>query len=199
MRARLPEYGDVLELHVSLRDITPPIWRRLRVPAHLTLGDLHQVLQVAFGWKSSHLHDFAVGHIRFGVADPEDQLFCVDEHAAPLGAVVRTGTKLEYRYDFGDDWVHDIKVERVAEGGGELVVCTEGARACPPEDCGGVPGYEHLLEVLANPRDPEHREMKQWVGRAYDPEKFDLGAVNKKLATLAKQLARVAKMRARMR
>jgi hypothetical protein len=193
MRARRPQYGDVLELNVSLRDIAPPIWRRLRVPAHVSLGGLHDVLQLAFGWKTYHLHDFVVGTVRFGVTDPENQFFCVDEHAAPLGAVARAGAKLEYRYDFGDGWVHDIEVERVAEGNGELVVCTDGARACPPEDCGGVPGYEELLLALANPKHPDHRRMKQWVGRAYDPEKLDLNAVNKKLATLAKRLAKTAK------
>jgi predicted nucleotidyltransferase len=190
VHAKLAEYGDAFELHVSIRDIEPIIWRRLRVPADLTLGQLHEVLQLAFGWTNSHLHDFAVHDVRFGMVDVEDQLFSVDENAAPLGAVARAGKTFLYRYDFGDDWEHDVKVERVLDQGDERIVCLDGARACPPEDCGSTSGYAHMLEVLANPKDEEYREMKQWVGRGYDPEKFDLAAVNKKLATLSKRLGR---------
>lgn len=190
VRSRLPELGDLLQLHVSLRDIVPAIWRRLRVPAAATLGDLHDVLQVAFGWKDCHLHDFCVGDVRFGMTDIEDELFSVDEDAAPLGAVARVGSTFIYRYDFGDDWEHDVTVERVLGDGDELVMCTDGARACPPEDCGSTSGYAHLLAVLANPKDEEHADMKRWVGRGYDPEKFNMAAVNKKLATLSKRLRR---------
>jgi Plasmid pRiA4b ORF-3-like protein len=190
MRPRPPELGDIFLLHVSLRDIEPVIWRRLRVPADATLGDLHEILQIALGWTDSHLHDFQVGEIRFGMTDTADELFAVDEDAAPLGAVVRAGSTFLYRYDFGDDWEHEVKVERVLEGGDELIVCTGGARACPPEDCGSTSGYARMLEVLANPKDEEHGDMKRWVGRGYDPEKFNMAAVNKKLATLSKRLGR---------
>lgn len=190
MRNGPPRFGDVFELHVTLRDIEPAIWRRLRVPADVSLSILHDVLQIAFGWKNSHLHDFLVGDIRFSVPDIEDELFCVDEHAAPLGAVARTGSRLVYHYDFGDDWEHELKVERVLEGRDEPIVCTGGARAGPPEDSGGAPGYAHLIEVLANPKHMEHRALKEWAGRGYNPEKFDIAAVNKKLAALSRQLGR---------
>src|SRR5262245_43966429 len=145
MRSRSPEFGDVFQLHVSLREIEPAIWRGLCVPADATLGDLHEVLQVAFGWQDCHLHQFDVYGIRFGMPDTEDELFSVDENAAPLGAVARGGSTFLYEYDFGDGWEHDVKVEWVVERGDELIVCTGGARACPPEDCGGVSGYAHLL------------------------------------------------------
>jgi len=191
MEARLAFFGDALELRVTLREIEPAIWRMVRVPADLTLGQLHDVLQTAFGWTNSHLHDFQVGDVRFGMDDVEDELFSVPEDAAPLGGIVRTGSKFIYRYDFGDDWEHEIKVERIVEGAAdESVVCLDGARRCPPEDCGSTGGYQRMLEVLADPTDPEHREMKVWVGRGYNPEKFDLTAVNKKLATLTKRLGR---------
>jgi pRiA4b ORF-3-like protein len=117
-------------------------------------------------------------------------MFSVDERAAPLGAVARQGSAFVYIYDLGDDWEHDVGVERVANGGYETIVCTGGARACPPEDSGGAPGYEHLLSVLANPKDDEFASMKQWIPRGFNPEKFDVVAVNKKLATLSKRLAR---------
>jgi hypothetical protein len=186
----LPAFGDVFELRVTLRHVDPPVSRTLRVPAELPLSSLHEVLQTAFGWQNSHLHDFHVGDIRFGMADVEDELFSVDERAAPLGAVVRAKSRFVYLYDFGDDWEHDIVVERVDSDGDASIRCIGGARACPPEDCGGPPGYAHMLEVLGNPDDAEHEEMKEWAPRRFDPEKFDLAAVNKKLATLSKRLQR---------
>jgi hypothetical protein len=143
------------------------------------------VLQVAFGWTNSHLHDFVVRGIRFGMADVEDEIFSVDEQAAPLGALAEPGSSVLYRYDFGDDWEHDIVVSR-AEDGKDVFVCTGGARACPPEDCGGVSGYANMLAILGDPNHAEHREMRTWVGGKYNPEKFDREAVNKKLARLAK-------------
>src|SRR4051794_15851716 len=99
MRNGPPTFGDVFELHVAVCDIDPAIWRRVRVRADASLGVLHEVLQIAFGWKDYHLHDFLVGDIRFGTVDVEDELFAVDEHAAPLGAVARMGSKLLYHYD----------------------------------------------------------------------------------------------------
>lgn len=113
-----------------------------------------------------HLHEFYVGNICFGMemeSDESDRL-TVDEHAAPLGAVARAESKIRYQYDFGDDWEHDIVVERITDGGGEGIVCMGGERACPPEDCGGPPGYDRLLTILASPDDEEHAQMKEWVG-----------------------------------
>ena len=191
MRSPSPSFGSVLELRVVLRDIEPAIWRRVRVPADVPLGVVHEALQVAFGWKASHLHDFQIGDIRFGMADVEHELFVVDEHAAPLGAVARAGSTFVYRYDFGDDWDHEVTVERITEGGDdEAIRCTGGARACPPEDCGGPPGYANLVSALANPKHPEHVELKRWAPRGFDPDKFDIVAVNKKLGTLSKRLGR---------
>jgi hypothetical protein len=188
VRSGPASFGDVFEMRITLLDIEPAIWRRVRVPASASLAALHEVLQIAFGWKNSHLHDFLINDIRFSMADVEDELFSVDERAAPLGAVARAGGRLIYLYDFGDDWEHEVTVERVMAEGDESFVCVDGARACPPEDCGGASGYARLLEVLANPNDEEHAEMRKWVGRGFDPEKFDVTAVNKKLASLSKRL-----------
>jgi len=180
-------FGDVFVFHVALRDIEPAIWRRLRVPADVSLARLHDILQIAFGWTDSHLHDFLVGDVRISMLDIEDEFFAIDEHAAPFGAVARQDTQILYRYDFGDDWEHDIKVEAVLESGPETIECLGGARACPPEDCGGTSGYEHVVEVLSKPRHPEHKEMREWVGPRFDPERFDIKAVNKALATLERR------------
>ncbi|RLB45489.1 MAG: plasmid pRiA4b ORF-3 family protein [Deltaproteobacteria bacterium] len=187
--------GSTMQLRVELRHITPTIWRSLVVPAEVTLDVLHDILQVAFGWTNSHLHDFQVADARFGMADVADELMLVDERAAPLGAVACQGTAFLYRYDYGDDWEHEITVESISEPGpGPVVVkCLEGARACPPEDCGGPPGHENLLRVLAGPTDEEHRDMKRWVGRGFDPERFNLGKVNKKLGVIGRRLERGAR------
>lgn len=190
MRTRPASLGDLLELHISLRDIEPAIWRRVHVPAEITLDVLHAVIQVAFGWKNCHLHDFFIGNICFSAVDGEEERLSVDEHAAPLGAVARVGSRFLYHYDYGDGWEHEVKVERVMDGGDELIMCLGGARACPPEDCGGPDGYTHLIEVLGNPKDEEYAEMRRWVGRGFAPDKFDMAAANKKLATMWKRLGR---------
>ncbi len=190
----LPAFGDVLELRVTLLHIEPPIWRALRVPAWAPLAVLHEALQVAFGWEDCHLHDFLIGDVRVGMLDPDHDQLCVDEHAAPVGAVARVGAAFVYRYDFGDDWEHQVVVTRMESTLDETIRCISGERAGPPEDCGGPAGYENLLEALANPRHERHADLKEWLPRKFDPERFDLAAVNRKLGTLSKRAARWRKV-----
>ena len=174
-----------VRLTVTLEGIDPPVWRRLEVPASLKLERLHDVLQVALGWTNSHLHVFEIGEERIGVSYALDQLtdgLCTRSgRMVELGHVVDKGfRRLTYEYDFGDSWRHTIEVESVEDEptGDDWVSCLEGARSCPPEDCGGVGGYEHLLEVVFDPTHPEFEEMREWVGPGFDPERFDLAAVN---------------------
>ena len=129
VRSKPAAFGDVFELRVTLRELDPPVWRSLRVPADMPLSALHEVLQIAFGWQNSHLHEFRAGDIRFGIPDVEDQFFSVDERAAPIGAVARIGSQLVYHYDFGDDWEHDLVVERVDGANGPSVARAERAPA----------------------------------------------------------------------
>ncbi len=184
--------GSHLQLRAHIREIEAAIWRRLVVPADMTLDVLHDVMQIAFGWTDSHLHDFQFGDVRFAIVMDEDELFAVEERGAALGAMVRQGSSFVYRYDFGDDWEHEVVVEDITEPnrGPRRVECLDGARACPPEDCGGTSGYAEMLRVLADPRDEEHLSMKTWVGRGYSPEKFDIAKVNKKLGAVARRLGR---------
>lgn len=190
-RSRVAELGDNVELYVELRHVAPPIWRRLLVPAECDFAELHEILQVSMGWENDHLHSFDVEGITFREVLGHDTEFFIDEVGSSLGAVARKGRKFTYTYDFGDGWVHDIRVERVVNsedaGGVRSIQCLAGARACPPEDCGGPPGYEELLSLLADPRHAEYRERKDWVGRGFDAEAFDVTKVNKKLAALAKR------------
>ena len=184
-----------MQLRVELRDISPPIWRRLVIPAECTLDVVHEILQIAFGWTDSHLHGFEVSPVHFGMADVENELLIVDECFVPLGAVANKGDTFVYEYDFGDGWEHDVLVEEVNEETMEVrVACLDGARAGPPEDCGGTPGYENLVAALTNPKHPDRAELRAWVGRGYDPEKFDRARVNKKLAAIEKHLVKARTM-----
>ena len=171
------------QLKVTLRGIRPPIWRRLEVRGDTTLGTLHHILQVAMGWTDSHMHQFVAGEKYFGAADPEFGLDREDEDRIRLDQVLRKPKdRMIYEYDFGDSWEHDVVVEKqlpVVSEGGRYPMVTGGSRACPPEDCGGVPGYYRLLEVLANPDHPEHAELLEWSGEDYEPEKFDAQEVNR--------------------
>ena len=180
---------EIYQLKVTLRYTKPPIWRRLLVPAGLTLEVLHDVLQMAMGWTDSHLHEFRIGQKRFGKPDPEDELMDLppvsDETSAHLFTVLgRAGAKAMYTYDFGDCWEHAIVVEKVLEPepGIAYPMCVDGKLQCPPEDCGSIPGYYNLLEVIRDPTHEEHEEMMDWLGGEFDPEAFSVDDVNQRLA-----------------
>jgi len=181
----------VYQLKVTLKHIRPPIWRRVLVPAEMSLADLHDVIQMAMGWCDGHLHAFRAGGREYSLPDPiNDDLFGapeIDERSAVLRAVARhEKDKLTYEYDFGDGWEHEVVVEKILprEQGKDYPVCVTGRRACPPEDCGGPWGYGAFLEAIANPHHPDHKEMTEWIGDDFDPGAFDLQAVNERLAAL---------------
>jgi hypothetical protein len=185
--------APLYHLKVVLNATKPIIWRRLQVPANANLGWLHAVLQVAMGWTNSHLHQFHVGELLY--SDPrqvspefEDDPQVLDENQAALRQVVpRQKDFLVYEYDFGDSWYHQITVEKILgpyAAASSLAVCLDGARACPPEDCGGTSGYDDLLRILRNPKHEEHQSMKEWLGRPFDPQAFDAETVNTYLKKL---------------
>ena len=176
--------GLVYQVKVTLESSKPPIWRRLLVAADTTLGGFHDILQVAMGWHNGHMHAFQIDHQYYGNKGPYGLDDVLDEDEVKLGQVV-TGAKFKFRYqyDFGDSWTHLILVEKVLEPDSTLAVpsCVKGKRACPPEDCGGIWGYAELLKKLADPAHSEHDEMVEWLDEDFDPEGFDLEAINKQL------------------
>ena len=185
MASRSPELS--YQLHIQLADILPPIWRKILVPGSVTLSSLHQILQVVMGWENYHLHQFIVGTTSYGEPDPEYDNNLKSHRHVRLRQIGRaTGDRFIYEYDFGDSWRHEIIVESIEPQPEDsyLLRCLDGARACPPEDCGGVSGYEHLLEALRDRRHPEHHELREWVGKQYDPALFSLQAINSALAML---------------
>jgi Plasmid pRiA4b ORF-3-like protein len=175
--------APVVQVRVDLRRSKPPIWRRLQVPADITLRELHTVLQVAFGWDSAHLYAFDTAYGQFGAPGPglglgSDTKVTLEQVAAAAG------TKLTYTYDFGDDWEHVITVEDTVPRADASIYprCIGGRRKAPPEDCGGIWGYQELLAILEDPAHEEHQDRLEWLGidRAdqHDPAYFDIDDVN---------------------
>jgi hypothetical protein len=181
--AKTKEPGVIYQLKITLRDIKPPVWRRVQVE-DCTLAKLHEVIQTCMGWSNSHLHAFEVGGEQYGEPDPDGMMETEDERRLKLSQVVARGfQKFSYTYDFGDNWEHTIQVEKVLdpEPGVRNPRCIAGKRACPPEDCGGPWGYAEFLEAIQNPGHEQHEEMLEWVGGEFDPEAFDIDAVNEGL------------------
>jgi hypothetical protein len=178
---------SVHQLKVTLTGIRPPIWRRLQVSSSINLRRLHDVIQEAMGWTQSHLYQFEIGGVEFGEPDDEFGMPIRSAKATPLRKIAPDpGVAFSYEYDFGDSWEHRIEVEKVLppEPGVPYPRCLAGKRACPPEDVGGIFGYEEFLQAIRDPKHPEHDAMLEWVGGAFDPEAFDLRAVTERLAHL---------------
>jgi hypothetical protein len=174
-------------VQVLLDGIEPPVWRRLQVPASAPLVWFHAVLQVAMGWTNSHLHQFRCGERIYG--DPADGLeqsdgstIVLDENKFTLAEVLTDRQQaLVYEYDFGDSWQHLVTLEERLPADAAMpatALCLAGERACPPEDSGGIWGYMELLKALKNKKHPEHRSMKEWLGRPFDAEYFNLATTN---------------------
>jgi hypothetical protein len=177
------------QFKVSLRGIGPKIWRRIEVPAAYSFWDLHVAIQDSMGWADYHLHRFRilneVTHVIDEIGIPDEERLYDDETIPgwemPLTIYfMRRGDRAEYLYDYGDGWQHDIVLEKISERLPKTKYprCLGGARACPPEDCGGTGGYGHLLRIISDPYHDEYEDMMGWLGRGYDPEAFDPSAVH---------------------
>jgi hypothetical protein len=190
-KSKAASIGDqVYRLKVTLAGAKPPIWRRIEL-RDCTLKELDLIVQEAMGWTNSHLHTFEALGATYGDPDPDWDV--EDEGKLRLSEIVGEGLKkFRYTYDMGDNWEHVLQVEKPvpAEEGANYPRCVGGARACPPEDCGGVWGYADLLEVLADPGNEEHEERLEWLGGEFDPEAFDLEETNRRLAALGKRRRR---------
>ncbi|MDY0170839.1 MAG: plasmid pRiA4b ORF-3 family protein [Thermoguttaceae bacterium] len=185
--ARIPAKDRVYQFKITLKEIDPPIWRRIQTK-DCTLDKLHERIQTAMGWTNSHLHQFVIDSVIHG--DPqllyegwEDETPPVDSLETRISQVVPKDGKpfrFDYEYDFGDCWEHEVLFEGClrAEKGVRYPVCIEGERACPPEDVGGVCGYQEYLKTLSNPDHEEWDQMSDWRGPCR-PEHFDVQAATK--------------------
>lgn len=189
-----PDPAASMQLKVTLAGTRPAIWRRLLVPADITLSTLHAVLQTSMGWEECHLHCFRHEDATYepkahrklgGFFVPEENQ---DEAKIRLADLLNAeGDWLAYEYDFGDGWEHEVRVEKivpVGPGGARRAICLAGERACPPEGCGGLPGFDHPLKVMANRKHPEHQEMRDWLGERFDPEAFHAVRIDSALLKL---------------
>lgn len=182
-----------LVLHVELCDIDPPVWRRIEVENTLTFADLHVIVQEAMGWQDCHLYEFVVGDVRLqstdtSLAGGSDHRTLPDDMVA-LGQLLNRRKYFGYVYDFGDDWRHRITVEQrlPTRPHDRPAALIDGARACPPEDCGGVPGYCELLDAFTHPRRRDSRERLEWA-RNWKPDHLDLRATAKRVEGLFRRI-----------
>ena len=182
-----------LQIRLALTGVAPPIWRRLLIPSHIHLGQLHDVIQCAMGWTDSHLHEFEIGGRRYGLPMPEfdepgNRVY--QERKAKLDDLAgRVGDRFTYTYDFGDNWQHEIVVEEILPGHSErpTAECITGERRCPPEDIGGVYSYAGFLVAIADPSHEDHERYLEWVGGDFDPEEIDVEKVNIYLQNLTRR------------
>lgn len=173
--------ASIYQLKIQLKGLAPPIWRRVLVSGDIHLGNLNEVIQVAMGWTNTHLHDFVIDGQLY--SDPEAEIDdSRNELKYRLGQVAKAASKkLDYLYDPGDGWEHKIVVEKIVATDKCYAghpVCIAGARACPPEDCGGPGGYEEFLAAISNPKHKRYEDMREWIGGDFDPEHFDLNEAN---------------------
>ncbi len=176
-----------LQFLVALTNTTPLVWRRIQVPGDYSFWDLHVAIQDAMGWQDYHLHEFTVVHPESGALDrigiptpdvPDDRL-CAAGWDVSIASYFNWQSLHQvppamYRYDFGDDWLHVVTFEDMTpRTRARYPRCLAGARACPPEDCGGVHGFAEFLQAVADPSDARHAELLRWAGGTYDPDAFD--------------------------
>ncbi|MBW2262511.1 MAG: DUF1841 family protein [Deltaproteobacteria bacterium] len=181
--------ASIYQLHVQLVGIEPSVWRRLLVPSDISLDQLHQVLQLSFGWTDSHLHEFDDSGRIMGEPDPDDDDPPEDEAGITLKEILsRVGNAFIYLYDYGDGWEHSIVLEKKKKNDPEATYpsCLAGERSGPPEDCGGVDGYKAFLEAIADPEHEEHEAMLEWIGGKFDAEKIDIDWINELLEAIGR-------------
>jgi len=195
MREVLEEKGEAVSaelvpfatMKVTLRLGAPyKVYRNLEVPLDTTLGKLHEIIQIAFGWDDAHLHEFAAGPYRIGPKEEmESMMFSpfqeepINEDEITVGEIARSFKRITYTYDFGDNWEHLITFsKRVLRPLGSEVVCTGGKGDTPWEDCGGAGGYQYMMEVLEDPEDEEYEGIREWtndnsLSRLFFPESIN--------------------------
>ena len=178
-------------IKVTIKNTHPPVWRRLQIPAGITFHELNAIIQLAFNWSGYHLYSFEIGNLLIEIPDDIFDDFdykVINSKRTKVDKYFDKIEKLEYTYDFGDNWIHDIQIENVVESEEKLKnpVCLKAKMASLPEDCGGPWGYEDLLDVINNPKDERYQDMKDWLEQGYsvwydDRTYVDLNRINREL------------------
>lgn len=184
------------QIKISIMEIEPAIWRRLKIPGNITFQQLHQIIQAAFGWLDSHLYKFQFDKTIITTPDDdyapgelygEDKIE-LDSENTKINKFFDAYDNCEYDYDFGDSWYHKIIIEKRLKDTkrNNIPECTGGARFRPPEDVGGTGGYEDFIKIIKNKKNPERDEYLGWAekdtrGFIYDPDYFNINEVNRRL------------------
>jgi Plasmid pRiA4b ORF-3-like protein len=180
------QFDQIYQFKITLQDIKPAVWRRIRVPASYTFWDLHVAIQDVMGWTDSHLHEFVIKNpktsrkVNIGIPDEDFGRKVSEGWKKKIADFFSPqNPKAEYTYDFGDNWNHVISLEDILprQKGVDYPLCVVGERACPPEDCGGSHGYERFLAIIMDPNHEEHDSMLEWAGGEFHPEQFDCSEV----------------------
>lgn len=185
IKGKMPK---ILQLKISLKGSNPRIWRRFLVEDSISFHRLHVIIQKVMGWENYHLYEFGVNNTQLGQIDldaldsnPELE----DSEKIQLSEYINEKKqKISYLYDFGDNWEHLVVVEKILEkdNSQRYPICLDGERNGPPEDAGGTWGYSDKLKIRKNKNHPRYKELiVEWLGEDFDPEKFDLDEINKKL------------------
>jgi Plasmid pRiA4b ORF-3-like protein len=187
-------FDSIARIRIELKEIDPAIWRRIEVPLTTSLKGLHDVIQAVMPFENYHLFRFDVGGKRYGIGDRQwDHVRdTLDAKNIKLGTLIERGARaLSYTYDFGDDWQHSVTIENVAAADPKLDYprFIDGARRAPPEDVGGIPGFEEFLDAMTNPRHPEHKRLTEWYGGSFDPNDLNLTVIGDRIGKLAKRRA----------
>ncbi|MFV0392451.1 MAG: plasmid pRiA4b ORF-3 family protein [Paludibacteraceae bacterium] len=177
----------IFQIQIALKGVKPKIWRRILIPSDLLLSDFHKIIQTTMGWTNSHLHQFSKNGTFYSVEYADDDMWgdmdSIDymKKKIRISDLLKTeNDKMNYEYDFGDGWEHDIILEKVLPSDPKLKypICLTGKMNCPPEDCGGIWGYLDMLETLKHPEDEEYEAVIEWLGEDFDPKHFDKDEVN---------------------
>lgn len=183
----------ILRLKIELDDWQPAIWRRVEVPATATLKALHDVIQAVMPFEDCHLFEFRAEDKRYAIPDPEWDSLRDKTYSAKttkLGTLIERGVnELAYTYDFGDDWRFTITVETTAEANpaAEYPCFVDGEGRAPPEDVGGLPGFEMFLEAINDPRHEEHGDLLRWHGGPFNPTDIRRDEIIRRIGKLARR------------
>jgi len=172
---------SVIQIKITLVESNPQVWRRVLIPLHFTLQQLHEVIQITMGWQNSHLYSFDISGVEYGedLEDINEEIKDAQKHK--LSDILTDKKQFFYLYDFGDDWQHEIIIESILkkENNYNYPVCIAGQNACPPEDSGGIYNYQEILETLNNKNHEDHLEIITWLGGFFDPLTFDPNRINR--------------------
>lgn len=178
IRQAIDSFTQIATLRIELKDSDPPIWRVVEVPTSITLKVLHDIVQAAMGWLDYHLWEMVIDGKTYGLPMEEDWGTAprkVAERVRLRDVLAPSTTRIDYTYDFGDNWEHSLIVSDVRSGEPDIAYprFIAGERDCPPEDCGGIPGFYEMLEARADPTHPDHAEIAEWLD-GYDPDELDV-------------------------